>query len=70
MTEVPIEIRRVGELYEARVTPPHGSVEWSTPEPMSVDALDKKLFELGCHPTGIGDAFYQADPDWVERSKR
>jgi hypothetical protein len=67
---VPIEIRRVGDLYEAEVTPPHGSNVWSTPEPMTADDLDKKLFELGCHPTDIGDAFYEADPQWVARSKQ
>lgn len=67
---MPIEIRRVGALYEAHVTPPHSDVEWSTPEPMSVDDLDEKLFELGCHQTDIGDAFYEADPDWIKRSKQ
>jgi hypothetical protein len=67
---MPIEIRRVGDLYEAKISPPHGSVEWSTPEPMPLDELDRKLFELGGHPTDIGDAFYEADPNWVERSKR
>jgi hypothetical protein len=44
---MPIEIRRAGPFYEAHVTPPHSDVEWSTPEPMSVDELDKKLFEFG-----------------------
>ena len=67
---MPIEIRRVGELYEATTTPPHSNVVWSSPEPMTVDDLDKKLVELGCHPTDIGDAFYEADPDWVSRSKQ
>lgn len=67
---MPIEIRRVGDLYEARATPPHSSSPWSTPHPMSVDELDKKLYELGCHQTDIGDAFYEADPDWVERSEQ
>jgi hypothetical protein len=66
---MPIEIRRVGYLYEASVTPPHGSGRpWSTPHPMSVDDLDRTLLEAGCHPTDIGDAFYEADPDWVKRS--
>lgn len=67
---MPIEIRRVGKLYEAKVTPPHGSGEWETSEPMSVDDLDRKLFELGCHPTDVGDAFYEADPKWIERSEQ
>lgn len=70
VSQMPIEIRRVGDLYEAKVTPPHGSGVWSTPEPMTGDDLDKKLFELGCHPTDIGDAFYEAGPEWLERSKQ
>jgi hypothetical protein len=70
VSQVPIEIRRVGDLYQATVTPPHGYGPWSTPEPMSVDDLDKKLFELGCHPTDIGDVFYEADANWVDLSKQ
>lgn len=65
-----IKIRRVGTLYSATVSPPHSGVMWSTPKPMQVDELDKKLFELGCHPTDIGDAFFEADPDWIGRSKQ
>ncbi len=67
---MPIKIRRAGDRYEATVTPPHGNVEWATTEPMTVDEFDRKLFELGCHPTDIGDAFYEADPNWIERSKQ
>lgn len=68
---MPIEIRRVGGLYEAEVTPPHGSGhEWSTPKPMSANDLDKKLFELGCHQTDISDAFDAADPDWMKRTNQ
>ena len=67
--QVSITIRRVGDRYEATVKPPNGNVEWSTTEPMMIDELDRKLVELGCHPTDIGDAFYEADPDWVERTK-
>jgi len=67
---MPISIRCVGDRYEANVMPPHSSVEWSTPGPMTVDDLDRKLFELGCHPTDIGDAFYEADPDWITKTER
>jgi hypothetical protein len=35
---------------------------------MTVNALVAALFELGCHQHDIGDAFYQADPDWVEKA--
>jgi hypothetical protein len=61
-----ITIHRVGDLYEATVTPPHSQVAWSTPRPMSADALDRQLYEIGCHPTDVGDAFYEADPEWIE----
>jgi hypothetical protein len=57
------------DLYDAVVTPPQGRVAWRTEGPMKLDELDKKLLELGCHQTDVGDAFYEADPDWVQRSK-
>jgi hypothetical protein len=66
--QVAIAIRRVGALYEATVTPPHGSgVAWSTPQLMSRDDLVTALRERGCHQTDIGDAFYEADPEWLLR---
>ena len=61
-------IRRVGELFEAKVSPPHGSAPWSTPHPMTAEQLDKKLYELGCHTFDISDAFDEADPNWLDRS--
>ena len=61
-----IVIVSAGDLYEATVTPPHGrSVPWVSPRPMTADALVAALRELGCHQTDIGDAFHDADPDWV-----
>jgi hypothetical protein len=33
---------------------------------MTADALDRQLYEVGCHPTDIGDAFYEADPEWID----
>ncbi len=60
---MPIVIRRLGDLYEATVTPPHGSAEaWASPRPMTVNALIAALRQQGCHQTDIGDAFYEA-PD-------
>lgn len=46
------------------------SLFWAVvePHPMSAGEFDKKLFEVGCHPTDIGDAFYEADPVWAERA--
>ncbi len=63
---MPIVISKVGALYEADVTPPHGSGRrWHSPSPDEPDVLIAKLLELGCHQTDIGDAFYAADPAWL-----
>jgi hypothetical protein len=35
---------------------------------MPANDLDKQLYELGCHVTDIGDAFYEADPNWLDRA--
>jgi hypothetical protein len=63
-----IEISMIEGKYHAQVTPPHCEVEWTSDEPMTVDELDARLRQLGCHPTDIGDAFYAADHEWVTRS--
>lgn len=66
---VAIRIERVGNLYRAEVSPPHaGGSSWTTPKPMTVDDLIAALRDLGCHQTDIGDALYQADPEWQLRS--
>jgi hypothetical protein len=65
-----IEITLVDGEYTATVSPPHSSTAWSSDKPMSADELDARLRELGCHPTDIGDAFYEADPAWVQRTSR
>ena len=63
-----IEIRRVDGLYEAEVTPPHGNRSlWRSPQPMTRIELIDALRDLGCHQTDIGDAFYEADPEWLLR---
>lgn len=65
---MPVAIRMKEGLYEAEVTPPHGKgVLWRTPIPMSRNELAVALLELGCHQTDIGDAFYEADPEWLAR---
>jgi hypothetical protein len=33
---------------------------------MSRAELVAALLGLGCHQTDIGDAFYVADPDWLD----
>jgi hypothetical protein len=62
---MPITIEKVPDGYVADVTPPHGRGEaWSTPTPLSADALIAALRSRGCHQTDIGDAFHEADPNW------
>ena len=63
-----IVIQKLDGFYGADLTPPHGSGEvWSTSRPMSRDELIAELRGQGCHETDIGDAFYQADPEWLLR---
>ncbi|MBV9050427.1 MAG: hypothetical protein JOY58_19320 [Solirubrobacterales bacterium] len=64
---MPIVIEKVDDMYRARVSPPHGGGEpWSTVEPLPRDGLIEALRALGCHQTDIGDAFFAADPGWVD----
>jgi hypothetical protein len=54
---VPIQIRRVGDRYEATVTPPHGNGKpWWSPHPMTASDLIDVLRDAGCHTTDITDA--------------
>lgn len=66
---MPIEIERVDGGYIARAHRTVDGAEWSTSEPMTVNALVAALFKMGFHQQDIGDAFYQADPDWVEHAE-
>lgn len=60
-----IQVQRRGKLFTAEVTPPHGNgTPWRSPRPMTVGELVDELRKLGCHQTDIGDALYEADPDW------
>ena len=65
-----IQIRRLGLLYEASVRPPHGRGEpWDSPHPMRVDDLIDALLARGCNQTDIGDAIFEADPEWEFRDR-
>jgi hypothetical protein len=63
-----LRIQRVENGYTAVVTPSHGDdVRWETSGPTSQSVLIDTLTELGFHQQDIGDAFYEADPDWLQR---
>jgi hypothetical protein len=63
-----IKVRREGGFSRVTVTPPHGGGRyWSSPEPLTADEVVKRLQELGCHQTDIGDAMFEADPLWLNR---
>ena len=62
-----LKIEKVQDGYLARATPPHVPEFWTNTTPLSADALAKELRSLGVHTTDIGDAFYEADPDWLSR---
>lgn len=63
-----IRIERVSGGYAANASPPHAQNDWQTEKPLTIAELDAELRRLGCHQTDIGDAFCEADPEWVERS--
>ena len=57
-----IEIKKVGDLYTAKVTPPHGKgSNWETKQPMSEADIVRGLLSIGCHQTDIGDVFYELE---------
>ena len=66
-----IIINLVGkDTYEATVTRPEGDVDsWKTKSPISSNSLIEELTKLGCHQTDIGDAFYEANPNWLNDQK-
>jgi len=57
---MPIEIRQVGPLYAAVASPPRCERAWSSPMPLPVAELDRRLFDLGCLPAEVAEAFYEA----------
>ena len=65
-----IKIEKAGNGYLAKITPPHGSgSNWETRVPLTSEQLIQQLLMLGCHQTDIGDAFYEADPEWLKNNE-
>lgn len=55
-----IELWKVGDLYSAKLTPPHGKgIRWETEAPVSREDLIGMLLSRGCHQTDIGDALHE-----------
>lgn len=66
-----LRIQRHASGYTAEVTPSHGdSVELTISAPVSQVVLVDALVELGFHLQDIGDALYEADPEWLNRPLR
>jgi hypothetical protein len=63
---MPIHIERAGSSYRVCATPPHVAVSWQPDSAMSARQLVDALKERGCHQTDIGDAFFSANPNWLE----
>jgi hypothetical protein len=64
-----IEIEKVEGGWIARVSPPHGEGrKWASDVPRPADLLIAELQAQGCHQTDIGDAFYAADPNWLNEA--
>lgn len=65
-----LNVRRTPSgLYLASATPPHVMNPWSTDQPVSLRQLIEELRARGCHQQDIGDALYQQDPQWLEKSQ-
>ena len=61
---IEIQISREPGRHSARVSPPHGSTAWTSPNSLSVFDLIAELRKLGCHTTDISDAFDATGADW------
>ena len=67
-SSVSIEVTKISDdLYIAGATPPDVSEAWSTPAPIRGRQLTRELIERRSHSSDVGDAMYNADPQWVEK---
>lgn len=63
-----LKVWKTKDGYAAEVTPPHGDGRhWKTERAFSLAELIEALKKLGCHQQDIGDALYEADPDWLSK---
>ena len=65
---MPLKIVKVeDDLYFVSASPPDAGVVWSPTEPLTGHQVTKGLLERGCHQQDVGDAMYEADPEWIEK---
>jgi hypothetical protein len=65
---MPLKIVKVSDdLYSVSATPPDVGEEWTPSGPVRGRHLTRELIERGMHQTDVGDAMYEADPDWVSK---
>ena len=65
-----ITVRKISDdTYEVSATPPHVQEAWSSTKPIHGHQLVRELIERGAHQQDIGDAIYEQDPRWVEKSR-
>jgi len=55
--------------YTAHATPPHVAEEWLSGPALTAKDLIAALLAQGVHQTDIGDAFYEAEPNWLKALK-
>jgi len=71
--EMTITVKKVADdLYMASLTlpdVPNVKAEWTTTMPLTARNLVRELLARGCHSTDIGDAMYEQDPEWIEKSR-
>lgn len=63
-----ITVKRFDGLYSVVATSIDGRGDYATEQPVSRETAIGSLLALGWHQRDVGDAFYEADPDWVDRT--
>jgi hypothetical protein len=61
-----ITVERTDAGWIASVDSPRQGITWKTERPMRQRELIDELLALGQHRQDIGDAFREADPDWLK----
>lgn len=67
---MPLIIKKVEHGYIAEAAYNQANIFWKTEAPMAAKKLVRKLLDIGCHQTDIGDAFKSANPDWLNDIKK